>query len=106
MVLGDCYCRVVEPSRELAMTTPDERTRSIVQTREFLRALCDSEQTSGVPDDVRREARRLLRHYPWDVHLDAAAVAWPDTWTPTRPVPGKTMSYAELIACVRSDGSS
>jgi hypothetical protein len=46
------------------MTTPDERTRAIVQTRVFLRELITSELTPGVPDDVREEACRLLRHYP------------------------------------------
>lgn len=43
------------------MTMPHERTRSIIQTRDFLVDLSD-DQT--LPDAVRIEARRLLRHYP------------------------------------------
>jgi hypothetical protein len=42
------------------MTTPHERTRSIVQAREFLQALRGSEE---VPESVRNEAHRLLRHF-------------------------------------------
>ncbi|MFJ3483821.1 BPSL0761 family protein [Pseudomonas sp. NPDC090202] len=43
------------------MTMPVERTRSVVQTREFLRELSKSPQ---IPESFRTEAARLLRHYP------------------------------------------
>ncbi|WP_150300639.1 BPSL0761 family protein [Pseudomonas profundi] len=43
------------------MTMPDERTRSIIQTREFLIAL---HQNKSLPESVRDQAYRLLRHYP------------------------------------------
>lgn len=43
------------------MTMPNERTRSIIQTHEFLISLSRDET---LPEDVRNEARRLLRHYP------------------------------------------
>lgn len=43
------------------MTMPCERTRSIVQTGEFLREL-SSDQT--LPESVRQQAKCLLRHYP------------------------------------------
>jgi hypothetical protein len=43
------------------MTMPHERTRSIIQTRDFLVGL-SHDQT--LPESVRIEARRLLRHYP------------------------------------------
>ncbi len=65
------------------MTLPEERTRAVVQTREFLRALCDSELTPGVPTTVRERARGLLHHYPEDHYLDAAAAAWPGHWGAT-----------------------
>lgn len=65
------------------MTLPEERTRAVVETREFLRALCDSERTPGVPTTVRERARDLLRHYPEDHYLDAAAAAWPGHWEAT-----------------------
>ncbi|WP_280326569.1 BPSL0761 family protein [Pseudomonas sp. BN102] len=43
------------------MTMPRERTRSIIQTREFLVDLSSNQE---LPEAVRNEARRLLRHYP------------------------------------------
>lgn len=43
------------------MTMPCERTRSLVQTGEFLREL-SRDQT--LPESVRQQAKRLLRHYP------------------------------------------
>lgn len=43
------------------MTMPDERTRSIIQTRDFLIAL---RQDKTLPETVRAQAYRLLRHYP------------------------------------------
>ncbi|WP_415769054.1 BPSL0761 family protein [Pseudomonas sp. LB3P38] len=43
------------------MTMPHERTRSIIQTRDFL---VDLSGDQALPESVRNEARRLLRHYP------------------------------------------
>ena len=43
------------------MTMPTERTRSIIQAREFL---VDLSRDKTLPEVVRTEARRLLRHYP------------------------------------------
>lgn len=43
------------------MTMPSERTRAIIQTREFLD---DLSREQALPEAVRTEARRLLRHYP------------------------------------------
>lgn len=80
------------------MTTPDERTRSVMQTRLFLEELCTGAYTSDVPDQIRREARRLLRHYPDAGHLDHAAVAWPGTWAPARAGHVGAPSYLELLA--------
>ena len=48
------------------MTMADERTRSLVETREFLRELSRNE---SLPESVRLQAKSLLRHYP-----DAAAI--------------------------------
>lgn len=55
----------------LDVTMPDERTRAILQTKDFLVELLSAEQTPGVPETVRREARRLLRHFPglMEIHL-------------------------------------
>lgn len=43
------------------MTMPCERTRAIIQTREFLD---DMSRDNSLPERVQIEARRLLRHYP------------------------------------------
>lgn len=43
------------------MTMPHERTRSIIQTREFLVGIS---QDQALPESTRNEAHRLLRHYP------------------------------------------
>lgn len=43
------------------MTLPDERWRAVDQVREFLRNLPGAPR---VPKDVKREALRLLKHYP------------------------------------------
>lgn len=53
------------------MTTPYERTRAILQTKEFLQDLLSPRACPRVPHAVREEARRLLRHYPgaWEVEL-------------------------------------
>ena len=49
-----------------AMTMPHERTRALMQTREFLQALLDSERT----------------HYPNALNLDLAHHALPDWFGP------------------------
>lgn len=43
------------------MTMPHERTRSIIQARDFLVVLS---RDPALPEATRNEARRLLRHYP------------------------------------------
>lgn len=50
------------------MTMPHERSRAVVQTRDFLLELA-SDKT--LPDSVRRDASFLLRHFPseYDIRL-------------------------------------
>ncbi|MCC4622716.1 hypothetical protein LL965_22785 [Xanthomonas cassavae CFBP 4642] len=43
------------------MTLPDERTRNVLQAGAFLKELAGNK---AVPEEVRQEAYRLLRHYP------------------------------------------
>lgn len=45
------------------MTLPYEQYNAIVNTRNFLVSLMDREQTK-VPLAIRKEARRLLKHFP------------------------------------------
>lgn len=46
------------------MTLPFERTRAVLQTRDFLMDLADRKKTPRVPLVIRRQALSLLRHYP------------------------------------------
>jgi hypothetical protein len=56
------------------MTTPYERTQSVVQTREFLQSL---RRNPELPESVRNEAHRLLRHFLDEGELSLAADACP-----------------------------
>jgi hypothetical protein len=55
------------------MTIPRQRKDAVMQTRDFLVALCNPKQTPRVPSDIRRQARSLLRHYPSELYMDMAA---------------------------------
>jgi hypothetical protein len=46
---------------EVDMTMPNERSRAVVNTRDFLVALS---RDSALPEKVRHDAKFLLRHYP------------------------------------------
>ncbi len=52
------------------MTTPEDRYRSLKQSRKLLEELCDPGKTPRVPSIVRDRARSILRHYPNDQELD------------------------------------
>jgi hypothetical protein len=43
------------------MTMPHERTRSVIQTRDFLVELS---RNTSLPERIRRDAEFLLRHFP------------------------------------------
>lgn len=64
------------------MTLPFERSRALVNTREFLRSLLDPRKTPRVPMAVRQQAASCLRHYPWDLDIEAAAEELPDVFGP------------------------
>ena len=64
------------------MTMPNERTRTVLQTKEFLLDLQNEKKSAGVPESVRKEAHRLLRHYPDAWHLDSAHHGAPYLWGP------------------------
>lgn len=61
------------------MTLPNERTRAVIYTREFLVRLASAYGENAikrVPADVRAEARRLLKHYPSPVDLRDPAISF------------------------------
>ena len=62
------------------MTLPNERTRSIRNTRNFLRDLLDPKKTPKVPKAVRKEAYWCLRHFPSDFEMDYAADGAPNVF--------------------------
>ena len=55
------------------MTLPDERYRAVIQTRRFLMDLCNPEHTPRVPKLIRQTASDMLRHYPNEWDMKAAA---------------------------------
>lgn len=60
------------------MTLPDERYRSLVQTKKFLVDLLSSKETPRVPKEIRLRARSLLRHWPDTYHLEVMAKKIPE----------------------------
>lgn len=66
----------------LKVTVPEERTRAVLQTRDFLKELATSNPKSGVPEKVRAEAIRLLRHYPSSSDIEIAHMYAPFWYGP------------------------
>ena len=62
------------------MTVPAERTRAVIQTREFLLDLITPKRTPGVPKAVRERARRCLRHYPGAYDMTRTVSKLPELW--------------------------
>lgn len=48
------------------MTLPEERINAVRNTRRFLVSLLVPSETPRVPKAIREQARRLLKHYPWE----------------------------------------
>jgi hypothetical protein len=61
------------------MTTPFERTRALLRTRDLLQELAAGEHVDA--DTLRRRAKSLLRHYPAPVDIDLSAAVLPGIWT-------------------------
>ena len=61
------------------MTLPNERSRAILNAREFLRSLLDPKQTPKVPRAIRRAAGNVLKHYPRSFDLIRASKKFKDT---------------------------
>jgi len=60
------------------MTLPYERRWAINNTRQFLSdLLC---QDDSVPEEVKKEAYRCLRHYPGEYHMEEARKAAPEVF--------------------------
>lgn len=57
------------------MTLPDERYRAVVQTEKFLKEILS---TPRVPKAIKDGARAMLRHYPSEWDMQAAARGAPE----------------------------
>ena len=55
------------------MTIPVERTRAVLNARQFLCDLLDPKATPKVPRSIRQRASRVLRHYPGRVDMMLSA---------------------------------
>lgn len=64
------------------MTLPHERTRAVMNTREFLFRLTSPYNggVKGVKKEVREMARQLLKHYPMPYDLHHVAKQCPDVF--------------------------
>lgn len=60
------------------MTMPNERFRSVIQTRDFLISLLDPKKTPKVPKDIRENAYYLLKHFPHEYEMEMASEKLPD----------------------------
>lgn len=59
------------------MTMPDERTRAVLWTRQFL---VEIQRDDSLPALLRRRAETMLRHFPSAGDIELTAVAMPDWW--------------------------
>lgn len=81
------------------MTLPDERYRSIVQTRKFLMELLSPRMTPKVPKVVRDRARNLLKHFPTDYDLEMMSEDMPEYFAKEiEPVTRMFMKYEDKNA--------
>ena len=67
------------------MTIPFDRTRALIETKQFLQELQDPKLTPRVPAAVREIARKLLRHYPSYYDVELAHQALPMIYGPVPP---------------------
>jgi hypothetical protein len=64
------------------MTMPAERTRALRFAKELLESLLSSEEWPGIPEELRRQARVTLRHFPAASDLRLLHLALPQFWGP------------------------
>jgi hypothetical protein len=63
------------------MTMPDERTRAVLDARDFLERLARAELVEESPQTLMTWAKAMLRHYPEDTHIRLASKALPAYWS-------------------------
>lgn len=81
------------------MTTPDERTRAVLETRSLLQQLATKHKCHNVAEsDVALLAARLLRHYPRRSDIDLRALALPIWWSQSDKGSGYRRSHIPDLA--------
>lgn len=55
------------------MTLPHERYRALVWAKAFLLHLIDPSKTPKVPGYIREQAMSVLKHFPYDYHIEEIA---------------------------------
>jgi hypothetical protein len=79
------------------MTTPAERTKAVVDARDFLQMLSNAEEVT-IRGLVQSVAIGLLRHYPLKIDLAASASALPTVWAhPTVERPDELTAGARVV---------
>lgn len=58
------------------MTLPSERFLAIQNAEQFLVDLLNPKKTPKVPSEIRKRARRLLKHYPQGFYLEEMTRLW------------------------------
>ncbi|WP_408434002.1 BPSL0761 family protein [Paraburkholderia caffeinilytica] len=61
------------------MTTPNQRTRAVLDARELLSTLAAGDEIT-IPGLVRSVAIALLRHYPLEIDISVSATMAPEVW--------------------------
>ena len=59
------------------MTMPDERTRAVLWTREFL---VEIQRDDSLSASLRQRAKTMLRHFPSAGDIEVTAATMPDWW--------------------------
>lgn len=77
------------------MTLPDERYRSVLQTKQLLQDLLDPVKTPRVPKVIRQRAMGCLRHYPDKYHMDLVGTVSPGLFETKDPVDPLTRMIIE-----------
>jgi hypothetical protein len=71
------------------VTLPDEAHRAVLQTRRFLVDLLDPKKTPRVPSAIRVQARRLVKHYPFDCEVEINTTSFAKIRIKSKPTAGK-----------------
>ncbi|WP_408514635.1 BPSL0761 family protein [Paraburkholderia sediminicola] len=80
------------------MTTPAERTKAVVDTRDFLEMLASMDEVT-INGLVQSVASGLLRHFPNNIEIDVSAAALPSVWAP--PLPARVVGQPRCAHVVR-----